>query len=114
MVRRVVARRVLPDRPPSWADLVTHAQWEALRPAFRADRRLQAECRVVLARLPAHVRGAFVTELARQLKHRDRTGHAVGLAVEASARRAVASRSHPGRGRALPLLTTPPSARRMR
>lgn len=111
MVRRVVARRVRPDRPASWADLVTHAQWEALRPAFRADRRLQAECRVVLSRLPAGVRGAFVTELVTQLRRRGLAGQAVGLAVEASARRAL---TRPRRGRALPLLATAPGSRRMR
>src|SRR5215213_4369543 len=32
MVRRVVARRLHPDRRPSWADVLTHSQWKALRP----------------------------------------------------------------------------------
>jgi hypothetical protein len=100
MVRRVVARRVLPDRPPSWADLLTHAQWETLRRAFRADRRLQAECRVVLVRLPAPERAAFVAELAAHLRGQRRPPHALGLAIEAAARHSL------GRRRAQPLLMT--------
>jgi hypothetical protein len=88
MVSRIVARRVLPDRPPSWADLLTQAQWEALHGAFRADRRLQAECRVVLMRLPAVEREAFVTSLTAELRGPRRPPQALGLAVEAAARRA--------------------------
>jgi hypothetical protein len=101
MVRRVVARRVLPDRPPSWADLLTYAQWETLRPAFRADRRLQAECRVLLLRLPEPERAAFVTELAAHLRGKRRPPHALGLAIEAAAQRSLRPR------RAQPLLVTP-------
>jgi hypothetical protein len=100
MVRRVVARRVLPDRPPSWADLLTYAQWETLRPAFRADRRLQAECRVLLLRLPAPERAAFVAELAAHLHRKRRPPHALGLAIEAAAQRSL------GRRRAQPLAVT--------
>jgi hypothetical protein len=92
MVRRVVARRVLPERPPSWAQLLTHAQWEALRPAFRADRRLQAECRVLLLRLPASERAAFVAALATHLRRKRRPPHALGLAIEAAARRSFSAR----------------------
>jgi hypothetical protein len=100
MVRRVVARRVYPDRRPSWAEVLTHSQWKALRPAFRADRRLQSECRAVLLRLPASERAAFVATLTAELRLRRRPPQAVGLAVEAAARRAI------GRRRSLPLLAT--------
>jgi hypothetical protein len=101
MVPRIVARRVLSDRPPSWADLLTHAQWERLRSAFGADRRLQTECRVVLHRLPARERAAFVTALTDELRGDRHPPHALGLAVEAAARRAVGAR-------AVPLLVAPP------
>jgi hypothetical protein len=74
MVRRVVARRVYPDR--------------------RDDRRLEAECRVVLVRLPSRERAAFLAELRR----RPRSPQALGLAIEAAARRALMRR------RAVPLL----------
>ena len=95
MVRRIVARHVLPARPQSWAGLLTHAQWEGLRPAFGADRRLQAECRVVLQRLPARERAAFVAALTDELDGDRHPPHAVGLAVEAAAQRALGDRSVP-------------------
>jgi hypothetical protein len=101
MVRRVVARRVYPDRRPSWADVLTHSQWKSLRPAFRADRRLQSECRTVLLRLPASERPAFIAALTAELRRRRRPPQALGLAVEAAARRAI------GRRRSLPPLVTP-------
>ena len=92
MVRRVVARRVSPDLRPSWADVLTHTQWKALRPAFRADRRLQSECRAVFQRLPASERAAFVAALTAELERRRRPPQALGLAVEAAARRAIRRR----------------------
>lgn len=92
MVRRVVARRVYPDHQPSWADVLTHKQWKALRPAFRADRRLQSECRVVLLRVPASERAAFLATLTVELRRRRRPPQALGLAVEAAARRASVRR----------------------
>ena len=98
MVRRVVARRVYPDRRPSWADVLTHGQWKALRPAFRADRPLQSECRAVFLRLPASERPAFIAALTMELGRRRRPPQALGLAVEAAARRAL------GRSRSRPLL----------
>jgi hypothetical protein len=52
------------------------------------DRRLQAECRVVLARLHGPARRAFLTELAAQLESPARPAQALGLATEAAARRA--------------------------
>jgi hypothetical protein len=106
MVRRVVARRVYPDRRPSWADVLTHSQWKALRPAFRADRRLQSECRAVLVRLPAGERAAFIAALTAELRRRRRSPQALGLAVEAAARRAI------GGHRSLPLLGTADRRRR--
>jgi hypothetical protein len=96
MVPRIVARRVLPERPRSWAGLLTSAQWECLRPAFVVDGRLQSECRVVLQRLPARERAAFVVELAAELDDDRNPPQALGLAVEAAARRALNRR-----GRAL-------------
>jgi hypothetical protein len=87
---------------------VTDSQWETLRPAFRADRRLQAECRAVLSHLPTSVRAAFVTELATQLRRARHPPQALGLAVEAAARRALARHGL----RALPVLV--PSNRRRR
>ena len=95
MVPRIVARRVLSDRPPSWADLLTHAQWERLRPTFGADRRLQTECRVVLQRFSTRERAAFVAALSDELRGDRHPPHAFGLAVEAAARRAVGERAVP-------------------
>jgi len=91
---------VYPDRRPSWADVLTHSQWKALRRVFRADRRLQSECRTVFLRLPASERGAFIATLTAELRRRRRPPQALGLAVEAAARRAI------GRRRPVPLLAT--------
>jgi hypothetical protein len=90
---------VYPDRRPSWADALTHSQWKALRPAFRADRRLQSECRAVLMRLPAGERAAFIAALTAELRRRRRP-LAVGVGVVGGARRAI------GRRRSLPLVGT--------
>jgi hypothetical protein len=97
---------VYPDRRPSWADVLTHSQWKALRPAFRADRRLQSECRAVLVRLPAGERAAFIAALTAELRRRRCSSQALGLAVEAAARRAIGGR------RSLPLLGTADRRRR--
>jgi hypothetical protein len=104
MGARIVARRVLPARPPAWAGLLTHAQWDELRPAFGADRRLQTECRVVLQRLPARERAAFVAALSDELRCERHPPQALGLAIEVAARRALGHRS-------LPLLVARPRRR---
>ena len=87
-----------PDLRPSWAEVLTHTEWKALRPAFRADRRLQSECRAVLLGLRASERAAFIATLTAELQLRRGPPLAVGLAVEAAARRAI------GRRRAVPLV----------
>ena len=86
VVLRIVARRVFGERSPAWAQM--------------ADGRLRSECEVVLRRLPARERSAFVRALTVELGANRHPPHAFGLAVEAAARRAVARREAvPARGR---------------
>jgi len=86
VVRRLVARRVFGERPPAWVQI--------------ADGRLRSECEVVLRRLPARERSAFVRALTVELRANRHPPHAFGLAVEAAARRAVARReAGPASGR---------------
>ena len=114
MVPRIVARRVLSDRPPSWADLLTQGAVGAEpRPAFGADRRLQTECRVVLQRLPARERAAFGAALTDELRGDRHPPHALGLAVEAAARCGLSgsARCHARRSPPEAVVSAPAAAR---